>query len=241
MHHKAIYTVNPTTEEAIGYVATFMLQNEAGYNMELLHEFLEIMESEIQQGGSFDIGYFEECIMHLTAWADPKEGYPKNEAAACQDWLSKLEPLNKQNIINTHRNRAECQSESSRHNAAGHHINANHQPSELLSLIDNKAFWHSITGITWEDLCKEARNNAEIIESEGIIEKLFEQLRLVDKANAGELEDEYNSLIATYGHLSYIQGLQDGTKTLHLMLSGGAVGHMMKVEGSLQPNLKATP
>ena len=94
-------------------------------------------------------------------------------------------------------------------------------------LPDKRAFWDSLTAISSDELSKPGESNPAIAKTEKEIGKLLESGE-IDKV---ALEEEYRYLIHIYESLAYIQGLQDGVKMLHLLLSGEAVNHMQRLGG----------
>ena len=112
MHYKAERSITPDGESIIEFVATFLLMDSPGYDTPELVKFLQIMESEINQGSSFDVDYFNECKRHLNGWLCPTFGSSIKEQEAYRTWLSKLDHLETQNIINTHKNRAKSKPKS---------------------------------------------------------------------------------------------------------------------------------
>ena len=98
------------------YIPTFLLMEQSGYDGNELVRFLKIMESEIKKGSSFDMKYFKECRLHLSTWIEPISGSPEEEVEVFREWLSKLDDLENENIINSHKNKSRlCTSYLKRH------------------------------------------------------------------------------------------------------------------------------
>lgn len=68
--------------------------------------FLEIMKEEIEKGNSFDKEFIRECGHHLENFSHPGFGFSTERQKLCREWLIKIKELNKQNIINSHKNKA---------------------------------------------------------------------------------------------------------------------------------------
>ena len=94
-------------------------------------------------------------------------------------------------------------------------------------LIDKKEFWEKVKEISEEEVSEYSKTNLSIAKSEKAIEKLLK----ADKLDVDELLYEIGYLSRERCSVSYVQGLQDGTKILHTLLSGEAVNHMQRVEG----------
>ena len=105
MHYKAEYSINPDKMEVIDYIPTFLCLKENGYSEAELIRFLKIVESEVSNGSSFDMLFLEDCRFHLSNWVKPDYGNTPEEVELCQLWLDKLDSIEDQNIINTHKNR----------------------------------------------------------------------------------------------------------------------------------------
>ncbi len=105
MHYIAQKKVSKDGKYVVDYINTFLLSDNE--NTELLDvvKFLEIMESELENGSSFDTVYFEECKWYLTDLSDESYGFPKDEIKVMKLWLSKLDKMERLNITNTHKNR----------------------------------------------------------------------------------------------------------------------------------------
>lgn len=95
-------------------------------------------------------------------------------------------------------------------------------------LLDKKVFWEALRTMASDELHEQIQTNASITKTEKAIEELMKANNLHER----ELDDEYRYLIQEYSSLAYIQGLQAGAKMFHLLLSGEAVNHMQRVEGT---------
>lgn len=94
-------------------------------------------------------------------------------------------------------------------------------------MIDNK----NVLYATFESLHENLDNTLELNRNVAKINANIEKLLNAKTMDRDDLESEYISLIASHREMAYIQGLQDGAKLLHTLLSGNAVLRVMDTLG----------
>lgn len=99
-------------------------------------------------------------------------------------------------------------------------------------MIDNKHFWNALTNSSSKEIDKIARNNIFIKEAEKRINMLIK----AEQIDVTQLLEECAGVIVEYSSISYVQGVQDGTRLSHLLLTGNAPEHMLKMSSELDMN-----
>ena len=111
MHYKAEETVT-SGQDIRTCIPTFLLMNSHEFEIEDIIRLTEIMETEISRGSSFDMEFFKECRFHLRDYFEPNFGSTDEEKEACNSGLTRLDNIENQNIINTHKNSEKAMSKN---------------------------------------------------------------------------------------------------------------------------------
>lgn len=95
-------------------------------------------------------------------------------------------------------------------------------------MVDNREFWTAITGSMMIEHEKISKLNIALAKAEATIEKMLQDRKI----NADHLHEEYNYIISEHVTMAYTQGLQEGAKLIHTLLSGQATDTMLMAYGS---------
>lgn len=105
MHYRAEEKVTRDRKSIIPLIPAFLLLDTDQFDHEEINRFLDIMEIELQKGNSFDNLFFEDYRYYLTDWISPYFGHDAETVDIYKECLAKLDRLEPQNIINTHKNK----------------------------------------------------------------------------------------------------------------------------------------